>query len=34
MRARDLKKKTIQELNIELISLLREKFNLKTQTQT
>ncbi|CAL4323834.1 50S ribosomal protein L29 [Buchnera aphidicola] len=31
MKLNELRKKTLQDLHVELISLLREKFNLKMQ---
>jgi len=34
MKAADLKKKTLQQLNAELTELRREQFNLRMQTAT
>ncbi len=34
MKANDLREKTVEELNTELLSLAREKFNLRMQKGT
>jgi large subunit ribosomal protein L29 len=34
MRAKDLLEKSIEELNTELLSLMREQFNLRMQSST
>ncbi|CAG8999138.1 MAG: 50S ribosomal protein L29 [Candidatus Celerinatantimonas neptuna] len=34
MRASELKEKSVEELNAELLSLLREQFNLRMQAST
>ena len=34
MNATELKEKSVEELNVELLSLLREQFNLRMQAST
>jgi large subunit ribosomal protein L29 len=34
MKATELKEKSVEELNVELLSLLREQFNLRMQAST
>jgi large subunit ribosomal protein L29 len=34
MKAQDLREKSVEELNAELLSLLREQFNLRMQSAT
>lgn len=34
MKAQDLREKSVEELNTELVSLLREQFNLRMQAAT
>jgi large subunit ribosomal protein L29 len=34
MKATELKEKSVEELNVELLSMLREQFNLRMQAST